>query len=379
MRILHVTYKDSLEGAAIASKRMYDAQMESESDVSILVIDRLNESGLFKLFFWIFIRFVNLADKIFRAEVKNFTSLELFTYDWTSKVRSGYYDVIHIHWLHRGLVDDDVIRKLSSKTGKLFISLHDFRYISGACHIPYECKGYLDECKICPQNRLRDRVRSNKIRRNNLYNEKKIHFICPSQWVLDEVASMGIIEPARLHLIPNTIDVDVFRSGEQSTVKSPTKVGFLVSSDSRKGMNCVVRVAEVLSNSGDWQFYGFGGDIDFNRPNIVSVGHIIDPLKLNQFYNEMDLLLLPASYEPYGQIVAEAIASGTPVVCFKGSGPDSIVQHKVTGYLADLFSIDDLITGMEYVKNLRQLDNDRLRERVSSHIVAQACLDAYRS
>ena len=379
MKILHVSYKDDIEGAAIACNRLFEAQRSAGYNAEKVVLHKCVGLKSFRWLFHTYVRLINLFDRFLRKDHGRYTSLELFTYDWTDKIRGREYDIIHIHWLHRGLVNDDVILKLGGKARKLFVSLHDFRYITGACHIPYECRGFMLSCADCPQSRLPKRVQSNKITRNRLFKEANIHFICPSQWILDEVVSMGIIAAERLHLIPNTIDIDVFRPSEHSNGSSQTKVGFLVSSDSRKGMNCVLRVAEVLSNSGDWRFYGFGGDVDFNRANIVSVGAIKDPFELNQFYNSMDLLLLPASYEPYGQIVAEAIASGTPVVCFKGSGPDSIVQHKVTGYLADLFSIDDLIRGMEYVKNVRPFDNHSLRERVSSQTVAQACLNAYRS
>ena len=69
----------------------------------------------------------------------------------------------------------------------------------------------------------------------------------------------------------------------------------------------------------------------------------------------------------FGKTLAEAMACGTPVVCFDATGPKDIVEHKRTGYKAVPFSTEDLAEGIKWVLNLnheeyqnycRQLENE---------------------
>ncbi|MDD2767861.1 MAG: glycosyltransferase [Methylococcus sp.] len=56
---------------------------------------------------------------------------------------------------------------------------------------------------------------------------------------------------------------------------------------------------------------------------------------LRQRYSAADLFLCPSPYEPFGLVLAEAFASGTPVVATVHGGPSEIVSPGEDGYLAD--------------------------------------------
>jgi glycosyltransferase involved in cell wall biosynthesis len=49
----------------------------------------------------------------------------------------------------------------------------------------------------------------------------------------------------------------------------------------------------------------------------------------------LDVLLLPSIGEPFGRVVVEAMAAGTPVVASSDGGPGEIIEHEVTGMLVD--------------------------------------------
>ena len=49
----------------------------------------------------------------------------------------------------------------------------------------------------------------------------------------------------------------------------------------------------------------------------------------------IDILVHPALGEPFGRVVCEAMASGTPVVARASAGPASIIENGVTGYLGE--------------------------------------------
>ena len=78
------------------------------------------------------------------------------------------------------------------------------------------------------------------------------------------------------------------------------------------------------------------------------LGHLHDQLSLRTLYSAADLLLVPSRQESFGQTASEAQACGTPVVAFNTGGLRDIVEHKVTGYLAKPFSVQDLAHGIKW-------------------------------
>lgn len=63
--------------------------------------------------------------------------------------------------------------------------------------------------------------------------------------------------------------------------------------------------------------------------------HRLEDDALKAHYRAADLFLCPSLYEPFGLVVVEAFACGTPVVATNRGGPAEIVTHGVDGYLAD--------------------------------------------
>ncbi len=47
----------------------------------------------------------------------------------------------------------------------------------------------------------------------------------------------------------------------------------------------------------------------------------------------LDLLLHPAVAEPFGRVICEAMAAGTPVIAVDAAGPAAIIEHNVSGCL----------------------------------------------
>jgi glycosyltransferase involved in cell wall biosynthesis len=70
----------------------------------------------------------------------------------------------------------------------------------------------------------------------------------------------------------------------------------------------------------------------------------------------LDLLVLPSWWEPFGRVLIEAMASGTPVVATNLGGPPEIVRDGETGYLIpplDSVAMADAICGILNRPHLR--------------------------
>jgi glycosyltransferase involved in cell wall biosynthesis len=84
-------------------------------------------------------------------------------------------------------------------------------------------------------------------------------------------------------------------------------------------------------------------------------------------------LLNPISWrEPFGMVMVEALACGTPVVgCPQGAAPE-IVEHGVTGFLGD--SDAELINGL---LSLDRIDRAVCREQVQQRFSVERMVDGY--
>ena len=74
---------------------------------------------------------------------------------------------------------------------------------------------------------------------------------------------------------------------------------------------------------------------------------------VERFYSIADVFVLPSTYEGFGQVFLEAMASGVPCIGLSSDYPniivacDEIIRDGRTGYLADPYSIDVLAEKIE--------------------------------
>lgn len=61
--------------------------------------------------------------------------------------------------------------------------------------------------------------------------------------------------------------------------------------------------------------------------NFVEFQNEIDHTKLNDFYNSLDLFVLPSYYEAFGCVYAEALQVGVPIIGVKGQGIEEIIKE----------------------------------------------------
>lgn len=72
-----------------------------------------------------------------------------------------------------------------------------------------------------------------------------------------------------------------------------------------------------------------------------------------------DLCVLPSRYEPFGTVILEAWAAGTPLVACRSAGPAAHIDDSVNGLLVPINDADELAVAMQ-----RVLDDQDLRRRL---------------
>ena len=113
-----------------------------------------------------------------------------------------------------------------------------------------------------------------------------------------------------------------------------------------------------------------------DNPLIEFIGEIGDHQK-SEFLGKADALLFPIDWpEPFGLVMIEAMACGTPVIAFKCGSTTEIIEDGTTGYL-----VDTMDQAVEAAGRAHRLDRAAIREcfeqRFSSAAMARRYLDVY--
>lgn len=104
----------------------------------------------------------------------------------------------------------------------------------------------------------------------------------------------------------------------------------------------------------------------------------VDDARKNQLLGSAAALLMPILWdEPFGLVMAEAMACGTPVIGLRRGAVPEVVEHGVTGFIGN--DVDELAA---YVPALTKLERLASRTRVerlfSGQVNAEAYLALYR-
>ena len=111
-------------------------------------------------------------------------------------------------------------------------------------------------------------------------------------------------------------------------------------------------------------------------PLVEFLGEIDDPQK-SDFLGNARALLFPIDWpEPFGLVMIEAMACGTPVIAWRCGAVPEIVEHGRTGFIVD--SIDDAVAAVEAARHLPRLDvRAQFERRFTAHAMARRYVRLY--
>lgn len=105
---------------------------------------------------------------------------------------------------------------------------------------------------------------------------------------------------------------------------------------------------------------------------IEYVGPVDDAMKNRLLGQAAALLMLIEWEEPFGIVMAEALACGTPVIGFRRGAVPEVVEHGATGFVCDT-----LAEAIDAVPRLPQLDRRACRESCERRFSSGVIVDAY--
>lgn len=305
-------------------------------------------------------------------------------------------DIIHLHWI-TGMVSLKSIKKIDKP---LVWTLRDMWPFTGGCHYSMDCDRYKKSCGGCPQlgsNREEDLSRTNFDKKKNLL-PADIRPIGISKWITACANQSPIFEGVGVETIYNNIDIEVFFPDDKVSLREKLAIprgskviliGANSVKDFYKGFDLFSKALDYLPAQ-DTIIVAFGRTpISLHEAKgirVLNLGFVNSDERLREIYSAADVFVAPSRMDAFGKTVAEALACGTPVVCFDTCGPSEIVVHKVTGYKASAFDSVDLAKGISWVleqnqevsARMRSASINRVRKHFNSEIIAKQYLGLYR-
>jgi glycosyltransferase involved in cell wall biosynthesis len=168
---------------------------------------------------------------------------------------------------------------------------------------------------------------------------------------------------------------------------TPGYFGFLGRIAPEKGIDRAIRIAQHCGvplkvaakvDRTDQDYYDEQIAPMMRSGNVEYIGEINDGEK-SEFLSGAIALLVPIDWpEPFGLVMIEAMACGTPVIAFNRGSVPEIVEDGLTGFI-----VEDQTGAIGAVDRLAQLSREKIRrrfeERFTARRMAQEYLAAYRS
>jgi glycosyltransferase involved in cell wall biosynthesis len=198
--------------------------------------------------------------------------------------------------------------------------------------------------------------------------------VCESLGRLTAETAPGL----RYTVVPNGVDLDLFHPGEPSRALDGTPIRCLAVARlvERKGLGELIRAFALLERGRfQLEIVGKGPDEQVLRDLAARLGvggeirfaGSLDRAGVARRYREADLFTLPSSAEAFGNVFAEALASGLPIVGSNVGGIPELVEHGVNGLLVTPGSPGTLAQAIRYLADDPELRQEmRLRNRAKA-------------
>jgi glycosyltransferase involved in cell wall biosynthesis len=161
----------------------------------------------------------------------------------------------------------------------------------------------------------------------------------------------------------------------------PSYLAFLGRISPEKAVDRAIRIAERCGlpmkiaakiDAADQEYFDATIRPLFGKPNVDFIGEITDAEK-SDFLSGALALLVPIDWpEPFGLVMIEAMACGTPVIAFnRGSAPE-VIEDGLTGYI-----VEDEMSAIGAVRKLQRLSRSAIRKRFEERFTARRMAEQY--
>ena len=193
-----------------------------------------------------------------------------------------------------------------------------------------------------------------------------------------------------VYVVPNAVDLEVFRPSAAPRARSGRARLLFVGAFERKGLDVAIRALAQLKSDAELLAVG-AGDVEACRRLAASLGvagrvTIVPPrADIPAAFAAADVFLFPTRYEPFGMVIAEALASGVPVVTSSRAGASDLIRNGTSGWVVDdpedaagfAAAVDRVLADPAGWPELSRAARDAVRNLTWDSVAAQT-LEVYR-
>lgn len=393
LHIVLLSYHDSNGGAGIAAGRLKVALEKEGHQVDYIVREKGSTSDAKKfgngLISWL--KFI--AERLFFLRFEKDKSIRflfnpgVFGSDISRHPLIQLADIVHLHWVNFGFLSVDDIASLTRLNKPVFWTLHDMWAFTGGCHHSGACEHFQQSCGDCKflknpnPTDLSHRMWEAK---KTGFAEKNLHIITCSDWLGNRARQSSILGGHSIKTIPNAIDTEFFSPTATNLGLNPNKkyvlfVAMRVNAPT-KGFHLLKEALQYL-DADTTELLIVGGELTEELPlKAHNFGQVSDPAKMRDIYAAADAFVTPSLEENLPNTIMEAMACGTACVGFEVGGIPEMIEHEVTGYVAQAFDPKDLAKGIQWSLNNKKAgpkSRERALQLYDQTIVAQQHLAYY--
>ncbi len=144
----------------------------------------------------------------------------------------------------------------------------------------------------------------------------------------------------RIHVIHNGVDCERFRPPVEPTASPRVRLLFVGTGFERKGLPFAIQALALLPPHVKLKVVG-KGDVARHQRMAASAG-VADRIEflgkgqdMPMIYQNADVLVHPAVYEPFANVCMEAMASGLPVVTSRINGVSEVIEQGKNGAIVE--------------------------------------------
>lgn len=283
----------------------------------------------------------------------------LATYRLIKRLRDRKVTEVYLLNLHGLYLNERILFDYLVKDNiKVVYIMADESAFLGNCFYRNGCDKYKTECHNChllkPWQKIIKPEAAHKAYtiKRNAYKKMRAVYVAP-EYVILSAKESPLLDGCNTEIIDEAIDVSINSPKDTTALRKELGIpddkiiiGCVAPfMDPRKGVKYYLEAAKRLENDNRFVFVQVG----YNAPskdglpkNYIPIGYIINQETLVQYYNLADLFVFPSLDDTMPNVCLEALASGTPLLCFDISGMPYIGDESVMT-LVEAENVDQMV------------------------------------